>query len=528
MKKTLTINIAGTVFHIEEDAYELLKDYLQKINQHFASEDGGMEIINDIETRIAELFKQKMGDRSTVITLQMVQSIMETMGLPHEMMNDPEETATEEENTNTNYTRRGRVYSKKLYRDPSGAILGGVCGGLAHYLKIDRIWVRLLYAIITIATFSFAPFVFILAYIVLWAALPKALTYSQRLEMQGEPVNVENIGKKAKEKPAGAAYNTNTNDPYKTNGNNTYSPNHRSSRPLVTILKVILGVFILMISLPLLIGLLVAVLAATHLFGALTSFAPDFYPDFILNNIIGGNLGNTLLISISLIIGIPVLLLLYAGVHMLFNFQSSSKGVLFPALGIWVIAIVFAIASSVGVVDNFKVKGSTTRDYQIENIEIGDTIMISINKDFFAKYSNSDLQFDDYKLLYDGSREVIAGVPKFNIKKSNSTGAYIAMVKSSRSDRLKNANDDAQLLKYNYEFGRKMTFDPYFILAENQKWRNQQVKVTLYLPEGYVVYLHRSLLPIIHDIKNVTNTWDGDMVGHYWEMKEDGLTRIAE
>lgn len=529
MKKTLTINIVGTVFHIEEDAYELLKDYLQKINQHFAAEQGGLEIVNDIETRIAELFKQKMGDKLTVITLPMVQQVIETMGLPHEMMNDSEEEeAAEKENTNTNFNSGRRVYSKKLYRDPSGAILGGVCGGIAHYIKLDRIWVRILLAVLTIVSLSVAPFVFILAYIIMWAAVPKALTYSQRLEMMGEPVNVENIGKKAKEEPQDFTHQNQSDDPYKASAGRSYNPNYKTRRPMVSILKILLGIFILLITLPMLFGIVVAILAATQMFGFLSAFAPDLYPDFILNNIISANLGTNLLVSLSLIVAIPVLLLLYAGVHMLFNLQSNGRGVLFPALGVWVIAIVFAIASSVGVVDNFKVKGSIKNETQLSSIENGDTIRASINGNFFEKYSDSDLQFDNYKLLYDGTNELIAGIPKLDIKKTSSNGSYIAMVKSSRGDRLKSANNDAQLLSYNFEFGSEMIFDPYFILEKNQKWRNQQVSVTLYLPVGYVVYLDESLLPIIDDIKNVSNTWDGHMIGHYWEMKEEGLTQISK
>ncbi len=530
MKKTLTINIVGTVFHIEEDAYELLKDYLQKVNQHFASENGGMEIINDIETRIAELFKQKMGDNFTVITLPMVEHVMETMGLPHEMMNDSEdeEEASEQEKKNEKFNSGRRVYSKKLYRDPSGAILGGVCGGIAHYINLDRVWVRILYAVLTIVSLSFAPFVFIIAYIVLWAAVPKALTYSQRLEMMGEPVNIENIGKKAKEEPNDYSTQSNSNDPYQAIRSTSYNPNYKSRRPLVSILKFLFGLFILLITLPMLFGIVVAILAATQVFGFVSSFTPDFYPDFIINNIVGGNLGGNLLISISLIVGIPVLLLLYAGVHMLFNLQSNKRGVLFPALGVWVIAIVFAIASSVGVVDNFKVKGTTKKEVQLKSIEVGDTIVASINKKFFEKYSDSDLQFEDYKLLYDGTNEIIAGIAGLTIKKSSEEGAYISMMKSSRGDRLKNANGDAQLVTYNYTFGKEMTFDPYFVLEKDQKWRNQQVDVTIYLPVGYIIYLDESLLPIIDDIKNVSNTWDGHMIGHYWEMKEEGLTQISK
>ena len=190
MKKTFTINISGTVFHIEEDAYEILQKYLVKLKNHFGSNEEGQEIIADIEARIAEIFSEKSSDKKMVVTVGMVNEIIEIMGTPEDFA----EEEGEEEPVIDGTTKRKR----RLYRDPEHRVLGGVCGGLSAYFNMDPVILRIIFAVLFFVTSGAA----LLAYIILWIAVPKAINTNQRLEMRGQEATVKNIEKSIKEEVA--------------------------------------------------------------------------------------------------------------------------------------------------------------------------------------------------------------------------------------------------------------------------------------------------------------------------------------
>ncbi|MCY1720336.1 PspC domain-containing protein [Prolixibacteraceae bacterium Z1-6] len=181
MKKTFTINISGSVFHIEEDAYEVLQKYMMKLKQHFGNSEEGKEITADIEARIAELFIERSTNEKNVVTLEWVNKVIETMGTFEDYTDEDSEAPAQEQ------TKRKR----RLYRDPEQSVLGGVCSGLAAYFNMDIAILRLIVVLLFFVTSGGA----LLAYIILWIAVPKAVNTSQRLEMRGEEVTVKNIEK---------------------------------------------------------------------------------------------------------------------------------------------------------------------------------------------------------------------------------------------------------------------------------------------------------------------------------------------
>lgn len=186
MKKTFTINLSGTVFHIEEDAYEVLQKYLVNLKNHFGNSEEGKEIIADIEARIAELCTVKSADGKNLITIEMVNEVIETMGTPESFSEE-----TEDEEPLPGQQKR----KKRLYRDPEHRVFGGVCGGLAAYFDMDLAIIRILFVVLTLITTGAG----ILAYLILWIAVPKAVNTAQRLEMRGQKVSVKNIEKFIKE-----------------------------------------------------------------------------------------------------------------------------------------------------------------------------------------------------------------------------------------------------------------------------------------------------------------------------------------
>jgi phage shock protein PspC (stress-responsive transcriptional regulator) len=185
MKKTLTINLANQVFHIDEDAFYRLREYLDRIEGHFSDKNERNDIISDIESRIGELFTQRKTQQKQVITIQDVEEIIGIMG-------DPGEIGGEEQSESQNYSSTSA--SKRLYRDPDNRVLGGVCGGIGQYFKIDPLIVRIVFLV---AFFGFG--IGFLIYIILWIVVPEARTTAQKLEMRGDLVNASNIGKFVKD-----------------------------------------------------------------------------------------------------------------------------------------------------------------------------------------------------------------------------------------------------------------------------------------------------------------------------------------
>jgi len=189
MKKTLTVNLGGTVFHIDEDAYLLLDKYLSNLRIHFRKEEGAEEIMGDFETRISELLNERIRLGYEVITIAQVEDVIKRMGKPEEIFGDeprPEEAKEE-------YKVKIETSSKRrFFRNPDDRIIGGVVGGFAAYMDWDPTAVRLVFLLLTF--FLLGPLSVIL-YIILWLIVPVANTAAEKLQMRGESVTIENIGK---------------------------------------------------------------------------------------------------------------------------------------------------------------------------------------------------------------------------------------------------------------------------------------------------------------------------------------------
>ena len=180
MKKTININVSGQLFHVDDDAFDQLSRYLKSLEALLQQQEGGQEIYQDIEARIAELFQEKLSSKSQIVTLEMVQDVIAQIGTPEELMGDEKETAehVHEETFTT---------SRRLYRDGDDKMIGGVAAGIAAYFQIDPTVVRVLAAILI---FSGVGFGF---YLLLWIVIPEAKTPAERLKMKGEPVNLKNL-----------------------------------------------------------------------------------------------------------------------------------------------------------------------------------------------------------------------------------------------------------------------------------------------------------------------------------------------
>jgi phage shock protein PspC (stress-responsive transcriptional regulator) len=180
MKLTININLGGYAFHIDDDAYELLQNYLKSLEREFSGEESSAEIISDIEGRLAELFRARLNSYKQVITLTDVQDVIAVLGSPEAISgSDAEEKIPHA--------------SRRIYRDPDNRMLGGVCAGLASWFNTNMWLIRAIFVLLL-----FGGGFGLLLYIILWILLPEAKTTAQKIEMRGEPVNIENIKESVK------------------------------------------------------------------------------------------------------------------------------------------------------------------------------------------------------------------------------------------------------------------------------------------------------------------------------------------
>jgi phage shock protein PspC (stress-responsive transcriptional regulator) len=185
MKKTISVNIAGTLFQIDEDAYSRLEQYFQRIEAGYNYSPEGKEIISDLETRLAELLEGRIKDNSRTISIDDVNWAIGILG-------KPEDLGANQGNTSSGGNSPNYRVGRRIYRDPDNKVLGGVCGGLGAYFDIDPVLIRVIFVLLIFM--GFGP----LAYIILWIVIPIAYTVTQKLEMHGEAPTPENIRKYSK------------------------------------------------------------------------------------------------------------------------------------------------------------------------------------------------------------------------------------------------------------------------------------------------------------------------------------------
>lgn len=336
MKKTLTVNLGGTVFHIDEDAYRLLDNYLSNLKIHFRKEAGADEIIDDIERRISELFAEKLTAGSQVITITDVEEVIARMGKPEDM-----EAENDSEPSIGNATRT--TIHRRLYRNPDDKLLGGVISGMAAYLRWDVTLLRLLLLVVLICGVG----TLIPVYIVCWLVIPEARTAAEKLSMRGEAVTVENIGKTVTdgfEKVANGV-----NDYMKSDKPRTFLQKLGDALVMVAgwFFKICLVIFAIICS-PLLFVfgvvfvalLFAAVMVAIGGGAALISMFPTFdviLPTSPLSAIV-------MYIAGILLVGIPLVSLVWAIFSLIFKWQPMASGLKWTLVILWIVsAAVFGI-----------------------------------------------------------------------------------------------------------------------------------------------------------------------------------------
>ncbi len=526
MNKTVTINLSGIIFHIDEDAYLKLSSYLSTIKGYFSESEGRDEIMADIENRIAEMLSEKVSDRKQVVLMTDVDYVIGVMGKPEDFAGDKSESETRKEQPVYSSTGKRR----RVFRDTDNKIVGGVCSGVGAYFNMDPLWLRLA---LVVAFFAFGTG--ILLYIILWIVIPEAKTSSEKLEMHGEDVNFSNIGKKVEEEIHSFGKKA---ESWGDEVKQTLHRNRNLGEKMVDFLASVFGaffrifaklvaVFLIIIGLIFLVAIFSSMLGGTgivHIDNYNYSIN-DFFDTFFMNK------DQVFLASIALLlfVGVPLLMLVYWGVRILLGIKKGNRFVSLAAGILWIIGISLAIISGINIGDQFA-EHTTSKEYFHITKTKCDTLFLRVkeskewNND--REYSRKHIHFSVKKhdLISADSVNIYFGFPTLDIIPSESDSLEIVIYNEANGKDKKEALHFAHNI--NYEISQHdslIEFSPYFSIPIDEKWRAQQVHVEVRLPKGKTVFLSKSMKHIIYDIKNETDTYDTDMLGRRWIMGEEEL-----
>ena len=514
MNQTLTVNISGIVFHIEVDAYDTLKNYLNKIKSYFNNSEEREEIMLDVESRIAELFSGMMNEKNEVIKALDVEKVIEIMGKPEQYISEDEEQTQE-------FTNETSIKGdKKLFRNPDDRLLGGVCSGLGAYIGVDTVWVRLFFVAAFFLGFGF------FTYIILWIVMPEAKTASDKLKMKGEPINIQNIGKKFEEeanKVSDNLKNVDTNKFTKKAGSvleNIVGVIGSIFTAIFNIVGKVLGVAFLIVGTFLLVVLLGMLFGSKTIFsitsdGVFSFEAHEFF-DLIF---VSQDQYYLAILGVLLLVGIPILTLIYLAIKLLFKIK------LHYSFGL-TMAILFVIGMSICALVGIKMGTELSSDEEIvKTHQIAATNSALIIKSPNELLPGKGILEDKFTSISIDGETMYQSYVRLEIEKSKTDSMLLEVKFSSNGSTTKEAIKNARTINYNYQISDSaLVIDNYLSTLKDNKIRGQQVELTLYIPINQVVYLDESVKELLFDVENVTDTYDKKMVRNKWIMLESGLT----
>ena len=514
MNQTLTVNISGIVFHIEVDAYDTLKNYLNKIKSYFNNSEEREEIMLDVESRIAELFSGMMNEKNEVIKASDVEKVIEIMGKPEQYISEDEEQTQE-------FAKETYIKGdKKLFRNPDDRLLGGVCSGLGAYIGVDTVWVRLFFVAAFFLGFGF------FTYIILWIVMPEAKTASDKLKMKGEPINIQNIGKKFEEeanKVSDNLKNVDTNKFTKKAGSvleNIVGVIGSIFTAIFNIVGKVLGVAFLIVGTFLLVVLLGMLFGSKTIFsitsdGVFSFEAHEFF-DLIF---VSQDQYYLAILGVLLLVGIPILTLIYLAIKLLFKIK------LHYSFGL-TMAILFVIGMSICALVGIKMGTELSSDEEIvKTHQIAATNSALMIKSPNELLPGKGILEDKFTSISIDGETMYQSYVRLEIEKSKTDSMLLEVKFSSNGSTTKEAIKNARTINYNYQISDSaLVIDNYLSTLKDNKIRGQQVELTLYIPINQVVYLDESVKELLFDVENVTDTYDKEMIRNKWIMLESGLT----
>ncbi len=475
MNKTVTINLGGIVFHIDEDAYQKLSRYFDAIKRSLNNSSGQDEIIKDIEMRISELLGEKLVSDKHVIGLKEIDEVIAVMGQPEDYII--------EDDSKGEPAYQAYKKSKKLYRDKEKGMIGGVAAGLSHYLGIDVVWIRVI-----LLLFFFGFGTGILAYIILWIATPEAVTTTEKLEMTGEPVTISSIEKKVREEFDSVSEKIKNVD-YDKYGNQIKTGAEKFGNSLneivMNIFKVFakfLGVILIITGVIVLLSLFIGIFTIGISSG---TFIKLPWQEFVN----AGNFTDYPIWAFGLLmffaVGIPFFFMTLLGFRLLSpNMKSIGSIAKYTLLALWIIAIAILISIGIQQASEVAYEGKTVRK-EAMNLKPSDTLQIKFR---YNEYYTKDIDDNDnFRFVQDaGNNQLIySNNISFEILKTDEKAAFIQIERTARGKSFQEAKKRAEKIQFGYKLeGNQLILDNYLLSSVAEKFRDQEVNIYIYLPEG--------------------------------------------
>jgi len=492
MRKTLNINLGGMAFIIDENAFELLHMYLEALKRKFNNEAESAEIMNDIEARIGELLSQRLQNRKEVISVEDVQFVTDAMGKPEDIAGEESETTNDASSKNTasanttttSNATSGEPVKKRLFRDPDDAKVGGVISGLCHYFGIeDPVWMRI--AALILIFFTSGTIIFI--YFLLLVIIPKAQTAAEKLQMKGEPVNINTIEKEIKE-AAGRAGESVQNF---VKEQNIFERLGDAGLSILKILLKAFAVFDIFLSMI----LLIAVAACFFAFYVLGTTPYNAAAHLLVDS------ASTLrLFSIGflLFIGTPLIALIYLGLKILLGQRSRVRWLKWGLFAGWLVGLVLLLNSGLDIVNNFRTQGTKKIDTILMQpargtlyVQLTDTTGKKLSKDW-EDNDNENYNFDIHGkglfvngVDYNEIGRLAIGKPSLQIMASENDSFYIQEIVTAQGKDKNDAIKNAEMVIYSYsQTDTVLNLWHTAYIDKASKWRTQNVKIRIAIPKG--------------------------------------------
>lgn len=509
MKKTVIVNINGIIFHIDEDAYGVLSAYLDALHRYFDSQTEGKEIVSDIESRIAELLQPLISDTKQSITLDDIEKITATLGKPEDIAGE-ENVAKEEKKEPKQTYRASHGYSRKLYRDTDNSVIGGVCSGIAAYFDVDPVIIRILFVALVVA-----GGVSIIVYPILWLVVPEAQTAAQKLEMRGENVTINNI-----EREYHAADRTDPNSFWgktRSGMNDLFSIFGKVVYAIWRVCAFLIGIFLIFISLTVIITLIAA------------TFFNKFYIDFIASSsaisikeflecMFSPNETLWLIIFSLLVILIPLVGLIYAGLKLIIRFKARDKWAILSMFLLWIASVIILSILVFTQVNNFRLPGYAK---ETDSLTVPKHNTLYLNMPFSQEndemYRMHIPPTGMFGIKIKDHKKDLWGIARVEVEKTTNATPELEIIREARGFSFDEANEAAKQIKITYvQTDSLLTLDPAFWLTQD-KWKFQRVRIILRLPVNMKIIFNDNTR------KFLENGWRKDYFGKTMLMLDDGL-----
>jgi phage shock protein PspC (stress-responsive transcriptional regulator) len=521
MKKTIQIHIGGRQFHMDEDAYDKLNHYLESLKAHFRPEGAsGKEIVEDIEQRIAELLENKITDTKQSISLEDVAEIINTLGNIEDFVYTGESA---EPSGSEDYERR---QYRRFYRDPDNNYLGGVAAGMGAYFDIDPLWIRLAFV-----GLCFLKGLGFLIYIILWIVVPKARNTAEKLRMRGVPVNLatirESVDAEYRKVKAGLKNLKNSTAAERTRSvlENLFRAFGLLLVAFFKFIIIFIGIVFLVTGVVVLSALIMVMLGTTGFFGTVTAWHGIDIPhlaDFFTSP----THYYLMVVTLILLVLIPIVVLIYEGVKIVFNVHTRHRVLRAFVLTTWILSLILFVTLLIMNTTTYAVEASGDEVYQIEPTK-SNRYLIQVNDNARGRKMTIYSVFN-YRFRYSDWDETLFYPPKLNIEPSSDKNFSLIVKKKVRNTGPKQSPWYLDRLEYNWEQKDSVLYlDRYFKTDDEDFWLFGEMNLTLKIPEGEVLVLSEPVCDLLRDDNRTRYCEDSLFVGKSCIMTAEGLTLLA-